>query len=344
MISVSVIVPCYNMEEYVDRCMTSLLNQTLENIEIILVNDASQDNTLEILKRYEEQYENVIVIDSRINLKQGGARNLGMDTAKGKYIGFVDPDDWIDETMYEKLYQIAEEKNCEIVKCYLDRVQELFDNVGDLIVEDDIVTIDSSIEGNITVYAKGIESRHSGFGVCDAIFKRELLLENKLRFPENIFCEDSYFRFFTDYFAPRQAILEEVLYYYFFRKNSTTNISGAEELLASKLLLLKDITDRGFLDSDKDSIEAYFINRYYHSIYISVEKDTDPPIETLTKLSNFMLKHFPNYQNNKHYLDKSGANEFVLRILKLNDMDPSALWNLIQEDKSIKKIMTLNFG
>lgn len=91
--AVSIIVPCYNVEKYLPRCIESLVNQTLEDIEIILVNDASPDNSIKIMKEYELKYPNKIkIIDSQINLRQGGARNLGIDIATGEFIGFVDSD------------------------------------------------------------------------------------------------------------------------------------------------------------------------------------------------------------------------------------------------------------
>ncbi|WP_294594847.1 glycosyltransferase family 2 protein, partial [uncultured Rikenella sp.] len=92
---VSVIVPCYNAEQFLTRCLDSLVNQTLEGIEIICVNDASPDNGIAILRDYETRYPNVVVIDLKENVRQGGARNRGIEIARGEYIGFVDADDWV---------------------------------------------------------------------------------------------------------------------------------------------------------------------------------------------------------------------------------------------------------
>ena len=105
MIKVSVIVPCYNTAKYLPKCIESLLAQTLKEIELIFVNDCSPDNSIEILREYESKYPGVIrVIDSPINLRQGGARNLGINAARGEYIGFVDSDDYVMPYMFEKLY------------------------------------------------------------------------------------------------------------------------------------------------------------------------------------------------------------------------------------------------
>ena len=101
---ISVIIPIYNVEKYLTKCIESVINQTYKNLEIILVNDGSTDNSKEIIDKYSS-------IDSRIkviNKKNGGlsdARNVGIELAKGEYITFLDSDDWIELNMYEKLYK-----------------------------------------------------------------------------------------------------------------------------------------------------------------------------------------------------------------------------------------------
>ena len=98
---VSIIIPVYNVEQYLPKCLDSIINQTLKDIEIICINDGSIDNSLSILKEYASKDDRIIIIDKE-NEGQGIARNLGIKKAKGKYIGFVDPDDWVDIQMFEK--------------------------------------------------------------------------------------------------------------------------------------------------------------------------------------------------------------------------------------------------
>ena len=102
---ISVIIPCFNVEQYVRRCVDSVLAQTIgqDNMEVILVDDCSTDHTPEILREYEADYPCVKTVFYEKNLRQGGARNRGMEVAQGKYLGFVDSDDWIASEMYEKL-------------------------------------------------------------------------------------------------------------------------------------------------------------------------------------------------------------------------------------------------
>lgn len=113
MIKVSIIVPVYNVEKYLEKCLDSLINQTLKDIEIICVNDGSTDNSQKILEKYSKK-DNRITIINQDNAGLSVARNSGIDIAKGEYIGFVDSDDWVDLNFYEKLYNSAIENDADI--------------------------------------------------------------------------------------------------------------------------------------------------------------------------------------------------------------------------------------
>lgn len=105
-IKVSVIVPVYNVEKYLRECLNSLVNQTLKEIEIICINDGSEDSSLEILNEYASKDSRFVIINQE-NSGQSVARNKGLDVAKGEYIGFVDSDDWVDLNFFENLYSEA---------------------------------------------------------------------------------------------------------------------------------------------------------------------------------------------------------------------------------------------
>ena len=114
-ILVSIVVPVYNTSKYLDECLSSLVNQTLKDIEIICVNDASTDNSLEILNSWAQKDNRITVIDSKVNMRQGAARNIAIKAAKGKYIGLVDSDDYIATTMYEELIVNSDNGQADIV-------------------------------------------------------------------------------------------------------------------------------------------------------------------------------------------------------------------------------------
>ena len=113
---VSVIVPVYNVEQYLERSMNCLLNQTLKDIEIICIDDCSTDNSLEILKKYEKLDSKFKIISLNKNQGAAIARNKGLEIADGEYLGFIDPDDSIDLNFYEELYKKAKEDDFDIVK------------------------------------------------------------------------------------------------------------------------------------------------------------------------------------------------------------------------------------
>ncbi len=113
---VSVVLPVYNVAAYLPKCLESLLNQTLKEIEIICVNDCSPDNSLEILKQYAAKDNRIKIID-QTNTGPGVARNNGIKAATGEYVGFVDPDDWAEPEMFAKMYTAAIEQNADIVEC-----------------------------------------------------------------------------------------------------------------------------------------------------------------------------------------------------------------------------------
>ena len=115
MAKVSIIIPTYNVEEYLEECLESVVRQTLSDIEIVCVNDGSTDSSLEILKRYAERDERIIIVDQP-NGGYGKAMNAGMDRATGEYIGIVEPDDYVGLEMYEDLYKVAKENDLDFVK------------------------------------------------------------------------------------------------------------------------------------------------------------------------------------------------------------------------------------
>ena len=124
MAKVSVIVPVYGVEEWLERCLNSLVNQTLEDIEIIVVNDGSPDNSQAIIDRFEKEYPNKVKGYIKENGGLSDARNYGIPYATGEFVAFVDSDDYVDVTMYEKLYNEAKEKDAEIVVCGYFKVNE----------------------------------------------------------------------------------------------------------------------------------------------------------------------------------------------------------------------------
>lgn len=122
---ISIIVPIYNMEMYIERCLHSLLTQTFKRIEIIAVNDGSTDQTGDILSKYQEKDKRLKVFYQE-NKGVSQARNFGLKHAEGEYIGFVDPDDWVHQDMYEALYEALQREQADIAMCRYTRAYQHF--------------------------------------------------------------------------------------------------------------------------------------------------------------------------------------------------------------------------
>ena len=142
---ISIIVPVYNVEKYLKRCIDSILNQSFTNFELILVDDGSTDNSGKIIDEYAIKDERIKVIHKE-NGGQGSARNRGLDIAKGNYIGFVDSDDWIHKDMYKCMYKIINEDNTDIVQVGHNMVEEYTKDKRCNINNLNIICIDNIIE------------------------------------------------------------------------------------------------------------------------------------------------------------------------------------------------------
>lgn len=202
MTKVSIIVPVYNTYNYLNKCLESLVNQTLSDIEIIVVNDGSPDDSEGIIKEYAKKYSSI----KYYKKKNGGlssARNFGIKHATGEYIGFVDSDDYVDVTMYEKLYNKAVSTKSDIVCCQLTYLypnnKTILHHYKDLNIFSKSVCESPEILNQVKSYA------------CNKIYKRELW--NKFTFPNQYF-EDSAVIYNVLNDAKKIDVVDEGLYYY----------------------------------------------------------------------------------------------------------------------------------
>lgn len=221
MTKLSVIVPFYNTEEYIEKCLNSLVNQTLEDIEIILINDGSTDNSINIAKSF-QQKDNRIKIIEQENKKQGAARNLGMKAAEGEYIGFVDSDDWIDLDYFEKLYNAAKKYNSDIALATNVRIGNGRTKKRLKIKEE---TFKTSLEDKFTLC-----NHFKNECPTNKIYKTEMLRQNDINWPEQVYCEDKLFTAKAVYYANGIVSVPNVHYYYFRNPHSTVNVKDKTHL------------------------------------------------------------------------------------------------------------------
>lgn len=239
MIKVSVIIPVYNVEPYLVRCLNSILDQTYTNIEIILVDDGSSDNSPKICEDFANKDERIAVIHKK-NGGQAEARNLGIEVCKGDYISFVDSDDWIEPTYIEELLKTAQKADADIAICDLKRV---YSYENEKFTQKKCQQNYTPIEAIRRLFLK---REVSFIGPVCKIYKRHLF--NNIRFPVGKFHEDEFFSYKIFNNATKIAYTSEILYYYYQRADSTMGTPHPYDLLEAEekqfdFILKHDMTD-----------------------------------------------------------------------------------------------------
>lgn len=314
----SIIVPVYGVEKYIDKCLNSLVKQSLKEIEIIVVNDGTKDNSQKIIDKYVKKYPDKIKSYIKENGGQGSARNYGLKKATGEYIGYVDSDDFVEKDMYKKLYNKAKENNYDIVVCGNYNVSEDYQN--------------KNIDAFINNYNTDLENIFFGkMAVWNKIYKRDILIKNKLEFKEKVWYEDLAFTLKAIMNSNTFAFIDEPLYDYLIREGSTMNNSNVQRNLEI-LDAFNDILS--YIKHNKkeeyfSKIEFLAIDHIYISAIVRVlkaEADDKVKRETINKLIDYMNKKFPNYKNNK-YINTLSKNRKI--IYKLINIKMYGLINLI---------------
>lgn len=220
---ISIIIPIYNSEKYLKKCLDSVINQTLEDIEIICIDDCSTDNSRKILEEYKAKDNRIKLLFNKENKGQGYTRNIGIDTAIGEYIGFIDSDDEIEKKYYQYLYSRAKD-NC---------VDMASANIMYHFEENNTKQMGSWIKkseqkGELLIDLKDKLSRvycNCATSPCKHIYKREMIINHKIRFASGLFHEDQYYNLKAYYYA-NKVITEEInspIYYYLVHKDSSMN-------------------------------------------------------------------------------------------------------------------------
>ena len=234
MTKVSVIVPSYNGEKTIETCIKSLINQTLEDIEIILIDDASVDRTLNIMKNYEQIFPNIKVLHNDVNMGQGYSRNLGLSVAKGEYIGFVDSDDFVKSNMYKSMYDGASKNN----------FPDLVNNMITFVKNDDYMFSDFNNASFSNERLKKTDSdKYLFYGVspccCNKLFKKDLIADYK--FLEGTMWEDIAFTF--SMLFKSNNVLEVNNPNYFYRRDDRETLSSKGYKYNSNLLDIIKVCD-----------------------------------------------------------------------------------------------------
>lgn len=314
-IELSIIVPCYNAEKYINRCLDSLVNQQLSCYEVICVNDASTDNTLECLKEYSKNHPIIRIINHEKNKRQGGARNTGIRNAKGKYIGFVDIDDSVNSQMYSTLYKEAIKFDLDVVDCDYVTIETNGKQIESHISYEDIHNeIDNDFRKRLIT---------CGGSVWCKIYKKDFLLKNNLFFPEGVFYEDNYFVPMVYAHMASYSYIRQCLYNYYTNSTSTTHKKNSNFLYDRFIIAQKLISD--FRLYNLDSIyreELNFLvtlNSFSGTIFMCMNNYTYVNYDLLNKSRKFILEYLPNFTSNRWYNYKyNNTQKILLLIAKTN--------------------------
>lgn len=228
---VSVLVPVFNVELYLEECLQSLIGQTLDDIEIVCVNDGSTDSSLSILRNYALRHKNIVIID-KPNAGYGAALNDGIDAAKGEYFGIVEPDDYVLPDMFQRLYEVAAEHNLDLVKS--DHFEFTGKDIGDQSVYVPL-TRNKSYYGRVIDPSEDPSVFNLNMVTCTGIYKLDTIRKNGIRYNETpgASYQDNGFWHQSFYFSHRVLFLDEAFYCYR-QDNAASSINSRGKALAGR--------------------------------------------------------------------------------------------------------------
>ncbi len=321
-VNVSIIVPVYNVEKYLEKCLESIINQTLKNLEIICVNDGSTDNSLQILEDYAKKDQRIKIINKK-NRGSGAAKNTGMKNASGEYIGFVDSDDWVDLAMFEKLYDRAKSQKSDMVMCPI----YIYDNVNQG-SEYDLSYF------NLDCFNEDFDDAFDYTKTKEFFFKISVTPTNKIyrtkflhdicaKFPEGLIFEDNPFFYKTFLNARNVSLIRDFLYFY--RVNRSNSVMSKADKKYFDVVKIQNISRTIFLSDPKfNEFKVDLLNYQIGSIfnrYEQVSEDYKKEFFELIKtdfhnikLENYEFEQLNQARKNKYQnvINSSSYREFEL--------------------------------
>lgn len=298
MTDISIIVPVYNAEKYLKKCLDSLVNQTKKELEFILINDGSTDKSEEIIKTYKDKR---IKYFKNKNQGIGKTRNLGIEKATGKYLMFLDSDDYFSNDACEMLYKTAEKEKADLIVFDYYRVEK--ENLNEVKIESFNAT---NIKDDPNLLLK------INLGPCNKIYKSDLIKNNDIKFEENLKYEDTLFVVKAIYKAKKIIKLNKCLHYYIIHEKSETTVRD------KKVFDILKIVDkiRTYLKNDelmKDSVDKLTVKILTnYTIQQRYQSDKKLAMKFIDEVFKYLEKEIPDYKNNKYYSGRS----FVKRTIE----------------------------
>lgn len=308
---VSIIVPVYNVELYIKKALDSLINQTFKDIEIICVNDGSTDNSYEIMKEYANKDSRIVCLNQE-NQGVSIARNSGLNVAKGTYIMFADPDDWLELDAVEQAYNAIIEQNVDVLRfgyyCYVNETEKYKKRV---------VKIFEDTEYTDPIQLKDLRS----FVACiwDKIYKKEFIVKNQIKFPQGIKgAEDGHFCLQCVFSDAKWGVLRKNLYNYrVIRKGSA--MDNVSNIIQNEIESLYSFFELDMYKNASPELKAFCLDKY---------------------LGGLLYQYKEGRNRNSKFL-------FTMQLIKfvknLNELVPQEVLQLSKNYERIKKISFLKF-
>ena len=303
-VKISIIIPVFNTEKHIEKCLESICNQTLKEIEIICIDDFSTDNSLSIIQSYQKNDNRISIIRNSGNLGQGFSRNIGIVAAKGEYVNFIDSDDYIDLDYFEKLYSIAKSKNADIANAIIYYV-----------LKDGTMSIGNWIYPyayNKSEYTSCSEKlnllyKNCNTSSCIHIYRKKML-ENyqTIRFSERLYHEDQFFNFLAFYHANKIVIdiSSPPKYYYQIYTGSSAQPNISDEIYKKKFFDLILITEIILQQANKMKLSFIVYNHLCNDlIAINTEKmsciEQEYLVEYEKELNTVYKENFSTFFRNR---------------------------------------------
>lgn len=301
---VSVIVPVYNVEDYIDKCLNSLVNQTLKDIEIIVVNDGSPDNSQEIVDKYVKKYPKKVKSFIKKNGGLSDARNYGIKHATGEYIAFLDSDDWVELDAYETLYEKASSGKFDIVVCDLLYVFDNYTKEAFSNVEEDTFGKDSIKSLMINIYP----------AAWNKIYHKRLFDLN-IKFKKGVWYEDVEFLYRLIPYINNIGVVKKPLINYLQRPGAITKTYNTKlfHYIDNWNGVIEYYKNNDLYNEYKDELEYNYVRYLFATLIKNAAKSKNKELfnDAIKNVIKNVNEKFPNYKNNK-YIKSNGLKGLYL--------------------------------
>lgn len=296
---VSIIIPVYNAGPYIEACMASLVAQTLDNIEVLLVDDHGRDDSMELARRFVEAHPSgkaFRFLTTPHNMGPGPARNVGIEAAQGEYVAFVDSDDVVEPGFCELLYREAKQYDADLTYCQ-----------AQLVKRDEVLPMRNPLvkNGPFDGEQRRFFLTHYTTLFVSFLYRRSLLNEYGIRFPSTRSAEDSYFLTCSLLAATRIACVDKSLYHYLVHDESLSEVRNPkryQDKIQSFDLLMQFAREKGLYEPDKEVLDYIYLKKaYLLGIFTYIYNEDYPQTLVLNNIYNHLLSYVPYYKRNSYY-------------------------------------------